>query len=175
MKESVLKEISSQSIQAEANAKTFFFLMKPPQQSSFPWALIEQYKFSPSLNKPTGCGSQVQFIQINSEICEKKWVQKFQTVSKPHHLLQSMSRLRVRLAVQLPWSPLLQVADTFPIPGLVAWHPPARFGCVEHHGLNSLVECVLGSGIQFNMGHLSVWAILGRLRWLSSLQWPVLS
>ena len=49
--------------------------IKSCQQSSFPWILLcattTATTKSMSFNKPTGCGNMLNFIQINTQICER--------------------------------------------------------------------------------------------------------
>ena len=54
------------------------YFIKSGKQRSLPWILSMQNKFSMSLNKPTGCGSILNSVQIDSEICEKICAEVFE-------------------------------------------------------------------------------------------------
>ena len=46
------------------------YFIKSPQQSSLPWMLLVQNKFSMHFNKPTGCGYTLNFMHIDCQISE---------------------------------------------------------------------------------------------------------
>ena len=51
------------------------YLIKSCQQSSLPWVLLAQCKFSVSFHKPTDCGSKMIFIQTMKFL--RKWTQEY--------------------------------------------------------------------------------------------------
>ena len=51
--------------------KLNIYYIKSCQQSSLPWILLVQNKVSMSFSKATGCGNTMNFIQIDTYVCEK--------------------------------------------------------------------------------------------------------
>ena len=98
------------------------YFIKSCQQSSLPWIILLQNKFSMSFHISTGCGSRLNFIQTDTQIY-KKMDTKVYDFSHNCHLERRSRSPKLASKCRAKWSPSshkfgkidLQMSDYMPM------------------------------------------------------------